>query len=157
MKPVTTIMIGLCTLALVGCAGTYGAAKRAANIQSAAAAQVPSQAGAIDVKAALQRIHRLYNQRKFDALLALATEPMKQRISRKQFLNAIKHVRGTLGAVRSWQVIRQRTSAAGKRLVVARVQYENGSGMERWVVQATEHGVRWAEFFYDSPSLSPAQ
>lgn len=90
-------------------------------------------------------------------MLALATACMQKRISGEQFLNAIKHVRSTLGTVRSWQVIRQGTLAAGKRLVVARVQYENGWGMERWVVQATEHGVRWAEFFYDSPSLSPAQ
>lgn len=106
-------------------------------------------------KAAVERIHTLYNERDLGALYAMATERMRQRITKKDFLGFMKRARNTLGAVRSSNVIEQNAlGQGGMQQVVVKVKYENDIGTEQWTLHLGDDEVQWSQFNFDAPALT---
>lgn len=157
MKIAMGLLLGASVVILTGCEEAPNQTQptdkpMSRTVAGTADANAGSEQVSHRVKAAIEHIHRLYNQRKFDALFALATQRMQKRIAKSQFLDVIKRVHSTLGTVRSFEVIKQKRAARGRALVL-KVEYASGTGTERWVLQFTDQGVRWAAFLYNAPSL----
>jgi hypothetical protein len=113
-------------------------------------------AGEVDVEAAIEEFHTLYNDQEFAALYDHAGGQFAQTTSEAEVTMFLADLRQTLGDVESFDITSQDAIAGNGVQAAAEVDttFANDSGTEYFTFRFTDEEWQWTNYRVESPLLT---